>query len=534
MPTMTGGEAAVATLIDDGVTHLFGLPGIQNDWLYNALYDARERIRVIHTRHEQGAAYMALGDALATGTRSVCNVVPGPGVLNASAALATAWALNAPVLMLCGQVPSAEIDRGVGMLHEIPDQLAILRQFTKTALRAGSPHEVPAKLKCALAVQKSGCPGPVAVEIPMDVLATQSEVDPASGSWPVAQPEFDEAQLDIVARMIGRSKHPLIFVGNGALGASLLVRELAEVLEAPVVAYRTGRGVLDSRHYLSCTQPEAKPLWAQCDLALVLGTSARTPLCKWGQCETRKVVRIDVDETVHWRFGEQDFSITARLEDVLPVLLKRMDKHNRRRESRKSEMRDLHEDWRQRSAVLAPQIEFLAVIRDSLGEHGVFVDELTQIGFASRIVMPVYHPRTFISTGYMGTLGWGFPTALGVKVARPEVPVLSVSGDGGFLFASSELATAVQHGIGLVTVLFNNNQYGNVQQMQRDLYGGRVIASDLVNPDFSRLVSAFGANYALARTPAELGKVLDQGFRAHMPTVVEVPVGDMPSVDQFR
>ena len=197
-------------------------------------------------------------------------------------------------------------------------------------------------------------------------------------------------------------------------------------------------------------------------------------------------------------------------------------------------MQALHQDWRTRSSVLQPQIEFLEVIREALGEHGVFVDELTQVGFASRIAMPVYHPRSFISTGYMGTLGYGFPTAIGVKVARPEVPVLSVVGDGGFLFGLSELASAVQHRIPLVTALFNNNQYGNVQQMQRDLYDGRVIASDLVNPDFAKLVTAFGANYARAETPDALGEALVTGFASNTPTVIEVPVGDMPSVDRFR
>ena len=191
-------------------------------------------------------------------------------------------------------------------------------------------------------------------------------------------------------------------------------------------------------------------------------------------------------------------------------------------------------DWDQRASVLEPQISFLNVIRDVLGEEGIFVDELTQVGFASRIVMPVYRPRTFISTGYMGTLGYGFPTAIGVKVARPKAPVVSVTGDGGFMFAMPELATAVQHGIGLVTILFNNNQYGNVQQMQRDVYGGRVIATDLVNPDFVQLATSFGAQAYRAETPVELQRVLERAFGDDRPAVIEVPVGDMPSVDRFR
>ena len=149
-------------------------------------------------------------------------------------------------------------------------------------------------------------------------------------------------------------------------------------------------------------------------------------------------------------------------------------------------------------------------------------------------ILPVYHPRTFISTGYQGTLGYGFQTALGVKVARPTVPVISVAGDGGFLFGVQELATAVQHRINIVAIVFNNNRYGNVQSMQRALYGGRVIASDLHNPDFPRLAETFGAGGYRAETPAALAEAIDQALQAERPAVIEVPCGDMPDVDRFR
>jgi len=175
------------------------------------------------------------------------------------------------------------------------------------------------------------------------------------------------------------------------------------------------------------------------------------------------------------------------------------------------------------------------VIREELGEDGIFVDELTQVGFASRITYPVYNPRTFISTGYQGTLGYGFPTALGVKIARPDVPVISVCGDGGFMFGVQELATAVQHKIPLIVLLFNNNQYGNVQQMQKNNYGGRVIATDLHNPDFIRMTESYGAQALRATTPAEVRAAIQQGKRTtDVPTVIEVPFTEMPSVDQFR
>jgi acetolactate synthase-1/2/3 large subunit len=184
--------------------------------------------------------------------------------------------------------------------------------------------------------------------------------------------------------------------------------------------------------------------------------------------------------------------MTARAEDTVPLLVDRVVPYNRVRPSRRDEMRQRAEEWARTSAFLQPQIAYLAAIRDVLGEDGIFVDELTQVGFSARVVMPVYHPRTFISTGYQGTLGYGFQTALGVQTARPDVPVVSVTGDGGFMFGVQELATAVQHGLPLVTIVFNNGQYGNVQHMQRTLYGNRVIATDLRNPDFVKLAESSG------------------------------------------
>ena len=534
MTRMTGGEAVVQSLLAHGLDTVFGLPGVQNDWLYNALYDAGGRVRVIHTRHEQGAAYMALGASLVRGDIAVCSVVPGPGVLNAAAALATAYALNAQLLFLCGQIPLGQIGREQGVLHELPDQLGILRSLTKHAVRICAPAEVPPRIAEAVAILRSGRPRPVAVEVPMDVLAARAEIGAPASGWPVYQPALDAEAIGAAARLIVGARTPLLFVGNGAQGVSESVRTLAEMLEAPVIAYRTGRGVLDSRHPLSCVLPEARPLWADCDLVIALGTAVRGPLQTWGDDERRKLIRIDVDPLVHTRFGKPDVAITARLEDALPALIGELGAHDRPRPSRREAMAALHGDWERRCAVLAPQIGYLGVIREALGEDGIFVDELTQVGFASRIVMPVYKPRSFISTGYMGTLGYGFPTALGVKAVCGGRRVLSVTGDGGFMFAVAELATAVQHGINLVTVVFNNEQYGNVQQMQRDLYGGRVIASDLRNPNFERLVSAFGAHYQRARTPAELVPALEQAFGAGVPAVIEVPVGDMPSVDSFR
>lgn len=532
---MTGGEAAVLSLHNLGVKTVFGLPGVQNDWLYNAFYDHREKFRLIHTRHEQGAAYMGLGHALASGEPTVFNVVPGPGLLNATAAMSTAYALNAKLFCLSGQINSQSIGKDWGELHEINDQLTILRSLTKWAECANSPSEVPGLIQEAFRQMTSGRPRPVGLEIPMDVLAASAPVDPALQGLAACEPPLDEDAVEKAAKLLGTAKAPLIFVGSGAQGASALVRQLAETLQAPVVGYRTGMGVVDARSYLSLHQPAAKDLWMKADVVLSIGSNMRVPARKWIKQHKPDIVRIDVDPTSHRKFFTPTCEVTARAEQALPLLLDRLESHNIVRASREAELLEVKAAWARKSSVLEPQLSFLRVIREELGEDGIFVDELTQIGFASRIAYPVYNPRTYISTGYQGTLGYGFPTALGAKVARPDVPVISVTGDGGFMFAVQELATAVQHKIPLITLLFNNNRFGNVQQMQINNYGGRVIATDLHNPDFCKMAESFGAQGIKAETPEKVRAAIRQGIATtDTPTIVEIPVGDMPSVDQFR
>ena len=534
METHRAADAVVDTLLANGFDTIYGLPGVHNDPLYDAFWRQKNRLRTLHTRHEQGAAYMALGHALATGGEAVFNVVPGPGVLNTTAALSTAYALNARVFCLAGQIPTAAIGRALGVLHEIPDQLGVLRSLTKWAERAASVSEASTLVAEAFRQLRSGRPRPVALEVPMDVLQARGPLGTAAIDLPPVVPPLDEDAIEAAASLLGTATRPLIWVGSGAQEASAHVRALAEALEAPVVSYRTGRGVLDSRHYLSLVQPQAHPLWKTADAVLTIGSHARVPLQSWGVDDDLRLVRVDVDPRSHALIKPPAVAITARAEDALPRLLDRLSRHNRSRPSRRDEMAALSAQWARDSAFLQPQRAFLDVIRQALGEDGIFVDELTQVGFSARVVMPVYRPRTFLSTGYQGTLGYGFQTALGAKAARPNVPVISVTGDGGFMFGVQELATAVQHGLNVVTIVFNNQQYGNVQHMQRELYGGRVIATDLRNPDFVALAHAFGASGYRAETPRALGEAIDRGLASGLPTVIDVPVGELPDVDRFR
>ncbi|MEZ4679286.1 MAG: thiamine pyrophosphate-binding protein [Caldilineaceae bacterium] len=511
MTKQTGGEAIVNAWIHHGVETIFGLPGVQNDWLYNALYDAGDQLRVIHTRHEQGAGYMALGYTMSTGRPGVYAVVPGVGMLNASAALATGYSVNAQLFCFTGQIPSNMIGRGLGQLHEIPDQLGILERLTKWTGHVSAPADAPGTVAEAFRQLQQGRPRPVAVECPLDVLSASAEID----DYPQLTPEYpavDEDQIEAAAKLLGAAKNPLIFVGLGALGAAEAVKELATALQAPVVSTRSGHGLLSSRDPLAIRTPVAHELWPQTDVVLAIGSRMPRTLTGWGTDKNLKIIRIDIDPEEHSRAVPEDVGIVARSEEALPKLVAAVGKYNRVRASRVEELNERRAEMAEKIAYLEPQLAYLNAIREVLPDDGYFVRDVTQLGYVSEFAFPVYQPRTFISPGYQGTLGWGFATALGVKVAHPDKPVVAVCGDGGFMFTMQELATAVQHKINLVTLIFTDGAYGNVLRMQKENYGGRAIGTALHNPDFAKMAETFGALGLRATNPAEVRSAIEQAL----------------------
>ena len=529
MPKLTGGEAVVKSLIAHGVGVIFGLPGVQNDHLYNALYHHQNQLRVIHTRHEQGAAYMALGYAQASDKAGVYSVVPGPGLLNTTAALATAYSLNSKVLCLTGQIRSDQIGRGFGMLHEIPNQLGIIQTLTKWAARIPSPADAPSLVAEAFRQMASGRPRPVGLEVPPDVLARQVEVDLPPVAMEIRTPPPDSDQIEEAAKLLGQAKQPMIFVGSGAVHAAEEIKHLAEALQAPVVAGTSGLGILSSRDPLSLSYVAAHSLWPQVDVVLAVGTRMQRPRQNWGADDQLKVIHIDIDPEEQFRIGRPDVGLVADSKEALNALIPAVEKYNKSRPSRAEELAAVEAEIDGRLAYLEPQMTYLKVLREALPDDGIFVSELTQVGYVSRIGFPVYRPKTYISLGYQGTLGGGFAMALGAKVANPDKPVLSIAGDGGFMFTVQELATAVQHGINTVTIVFNDGAYGNVRRMQKQDYGGTMIATELRNPDFVKLAEAFGAQGLRAETPEQLREAIDNGFAANVPTLIDVPTGEMPS-----
>ncbi len=526
--TKTGGEALLQGLLSYGIDTIFGLPGVQNDHFYNAVYDAGDSIRHIHARHEQGAAYMALGYAQASGKTGVYVVVPGPGFLNTTAALSTAYALNAPVLCLTGQIHSDQLGRGYGMLHEIPDQLGILRSLTKWARRVESPAELPSLLAMALSEMHSDRPRPVGLEVPMDVLAAKSEFDDLTIPLNIRRPALDNCAIDEASRLLAKARNPIILLGGGAKHAGDEIRALAEALQAPVLASGSGRGILSDRHPLSHTFGPGIRLWEQADVAIAIGTRLTKPLIEWKNPDHLKLIRVDIAPQDMSLLTPAAVTIAADCKDALQALLPILAQHNPPRPSRTAEMLELNQEMEELYELFQPQLDFIRAIRDALPDDGIFVEEITQVGYTSRVLLPVYHPRTFIASGYQGSLGWGFPTALGAKVAFPDKAVISITGDGGFLFCASELATAVQYGINTVTVVFNDGAFGNVRRMQKELYDGRIISTDLVNPDFVALAESYGAAGLRVHSADSLRDALTESFEADVPVLIEVPVGEMP------
>lgn len=530
---MTTGEAVVNALLAHGIDTVYALPGVHNDHFFDALYKAGNRVRVVHTRHEQGCAYMALGASLATGKPQVYSVVPGPGLLNTGAALLTAYSMNAPVLALIGQIPQNTIRRDLGQLHEIRDQAGIIARLVDHSARIPRAADAPRMVAGAIQSMAMDRPGPAALECGMDVWG---RTEPVAAHAPLAvfEPPIDDDAIAAAAKLLGAAKNPMIVCGGGAQDASKEVTRLSAMLQAPVLGYRRGRGVLDSRDPLSITLPLAHEMWPEVDVVIGVGSRLLQQLTVWGTDKNLKVIRVEADPDEPERAGKPDVAVLGDSARVLRKLLAALPAHNTRRKSRKAEMEERQAKLAKRLSRLVPQMAILDVIRSELPEDGIFVDEVTQIGFAARLAMPVYSPRTFISPGYQDNLGWGFATALGVQDARRDVPVLSVSGDGGFLYTATELASAVRHKIPLVTVIFNNNAFGNVKLIQQEWYGGRTIASDLTNPDFVKFAESFGAAAERVESPAELRAALRRGFkRRGGPTLIDMPVQAMPSPWEF-
>lgn len=521
MEQISCADALVKSLIAHKVDTVFGLPGAQTYALIEALRSHKEKIRFISSRHEQGCAYMAFGYAKSTGREGIYTVVPGPGVLNTTAALCTAH--SAPVMCLTGQIPSDFIGEGHGMLHELPDQLSTLKTLTKWVARINHPGEVPATMAEGFRQLRSGRIQPIAIEVPADVFGTRGAVEMDFPDLPIPVLHPDPEKIKAAAKLIAAAKRPMIMVGSGAVEAGEEILELAKLIQAPVTSFRGGRGIVsdESPYGFSCAA--AYKLWSKTDLMIGIGSRLELPAFRWQKGKpVNTLVRIDIDPTQMNRL-KPDVALVADAKMATRALLDEITKSKSGVENREEEFKQVKAKSIEEIQQVQPQMSYLNVIRDVLPQDGFLVEEISQVGFTSWFGFPIYKPRTLVTSGYQGNLGHGFQTGLGVKIGNPDKAVVSLAGDGGIMFGIQELASAVQHKIGLVTIIFNNNAYGNVRRDQIELYDGNDYASELRNPDFVKLAESFGALAYRAKTPDELRKNLEQALSQDGPVVIEVP-----------
>ena len=527
MARMTGGEALVKSLFREGVRVVFGLPGVQ---LYGVLAALRDEpgIRFVWTRHEQATSYMADGYARASGSFGTALVVPGPGLLNASAGLSTAYSASSPVLMISGQIPKASVGKDIGLLHEVNDQLDAIAPVTKWRRRIFEIPEIPAAVRAAAYQLRTGRPRPVAIDLSPETMEDEHEVELLD---PIRVDPASAAAVDVsraAERLLGATR-PVIYVGGGVhpAGAHDALASVAEYLQAGIVQSAEGKGALDDDSDLSLgaaiwPQSPLKQYLEAADVVLVVGSRLATAGLKPDQL----AIQIEIDPDEVGRNHKKTFALVGDARATLEALLERLRAAGAPRPSRKAE----REDLRARIAAGSdqePQHSILQSLRAGTPHDAIHVSGMTQIGYYSRPFWTVHQPRTYLTSSYSGNLGYEYPVALGAKVARPDRAVIVTVGDGGFFYNSQELATAAQHKINVIAVVFNDNAYGNVARDLDESWGGSFGAA-LQNPDFMKLADAYGVAGLRAKEPTDVGRLVRDAVQMDRPVLIEVPVGRMP------
>ena len=533
MGIMSGGEALVASLVRQGVEVVFGIPGIHMSGIIAALRD-EPSIRLITTRHEQGAAHMADGYAGVSGKPGVVLLVPGAGLYNAASGLATAYARSSPVLAIVGQIPRALIGKGVGAVHEVLDQSDVVRPVTKWRRQVLRPRDIPDAVTEAFRQMRTGRPRPVLIEMPPETGVEREEVrlrDPAPVSHIVPSPDDLRRAVDLIVD----SRLPIIYAGGGIAQSNAeesLVR-LAEATNIPVVTSSGGKGTIPDSHplsYGSCFGLRAEmdemnqlfEVMASADL--VIGIGARFSLGNPAG-ESSPLININIDDSELTRIQSNTLPLhgdaRATIEALLPLLAEADAASRPSPDEAVMVTRRLisYYDIRQKE----PQYSILEAMWTTLPEDTIITWDVTQLGYYSRTHYRVNRSKTYIDSGYSFNLGYSFPAALGVKTARPSTPVVSVIGDGGFLFNATELATAVQYGINTVTIVFRDDSYGNVARDLDELFGS-TYGTDLPNPDLVLFAESFGAVGMRAKDPAELATLLPEALAQEAPVLIDVPM----------
>ncbi|MBX5450404.1 thiamine pyrophosphate-binding protein [Thermogemmatispora sp.] len=551
-PTLsfTGGQAVVASLRAHHVEVVFGIPGVHNLPIYDALYD-EPGIRHVLARHEQGAGYMADGYARISGRPGVALVITGPGVTNIATPLADAYADSLPLLVIATSLPGETGGRSWGRLHELKDQLGLARALVGWSHEVQRVAEIPEAIAEALRQMRTGRARGAFLQIPLDVLEAEE-------AMPLPRLEEEESlavapdseALQAALELLRTAQRPVILAGAGvsAAGANHELLRLAELLQAPVVLGGKSHDVLPNDHPLVITTRGAPsrtlgPLLSRSDLALVVGSKLgmqRTTLpalerSRSGQSETgrlplpEKLIHIDIDAGEIGRRYPVSVALVADARQALIALLAGLQEKAGAYEDRREEVALVRAALSKRAQQIYGEVmPWLEALRAVLPREGIVVADMTLAGYAAAQAFPVYEPRSFIHASELCSIGTGLPLALGAQLAAPGRPVVALCGDGGFLLNVGELATAAQERIPVVTIVFNDACYTAVKNDQSQRFPGRSIATTLEPPDFVTLARAFHVEGQRVATPEELAQVLCARLalpqEAARPLLIEVPL----------
>jgi acetolactate synthase-1/2/3 large subunit len=534
MAQMTGAQALTRSLVREGVEVVFALPGVQIMEAFNALYD-EPSIRLVLVRHEQSAAYMADGYSRTTGKPGVAMVVPGPGALNATAAVGTAFASSSPIMLISGQIESFNLGVNRGALHEIGEQLDVFKHLTKWCARTTESSEIPNLVHQAMEQLTTGRPRPVEIEIPWDILPDQTEIRLFEKEvHPKTRPE--PGAVREAADALAHAERPLIWAGGGAREADLSheLLELAQALNAPVITTPEGKGSFPEDNPLSLGTiynghgpgHHAVP---QADVILAIGSRMHmVPPVDWSPQPHQKLIQIDADPEEVGRNIPVTTGMAADGRLALQDLLAELGGKTRASQWTPGDIDTIRDATRAEIQAIAPlQVEIINTIRQELDDDAIMVAGTTEIGYWSHLAFPALSPRSYLTSSYFATLGYAFPTALGAKIGNPYRQVVATSGDGGFGYASSELATAVQEGINVVTIVFNNESFGASYADQENRYKARFIGTQIHNPDYAKLAESYGALGTKVSGPQELGPALRDALKADRPALIEVPIPNL-------
>ena len=515
MPEMTGAQSLIQSLIREGVEVVFGLPGVQIMEAYNAFYD-QPGIRLITVRHEQSAGYMADGYARTTGRVGVALVVPGPGALNAAAAVGTAYAASSPVLLVSGQIDSSILGQRKGALHEVNDQLDVFKPITKWNARTTRAEEIPYLVHLAMQHLADGRPRPVEIELPFDILPASADMELLEREGAVKQSP-DPAKIKEAVALLAKAERPLIWAGGGCREADISseLSDLAEALNAPVITTPEGKGAIPENHPLSLGvfyygHGPAYYALPQSDVILAIGSRMNlNPRTPWSIHPGQTIIQIDADPEELGRNIDPQVGIVADAKLGINELLAELGGSTDASQWEQGELEEIRRKTTEDLRALAPlQMEMVETIRTELDDDAIMVAGTTEVAYWGHLTFPVLKPRSYLTSSYFATLGYAFPTALGAKVGNPGRQVVATIGDGGFMYASSELSTAVQEGINLVTLVFNNGLLGASRADQMNRYQGRAIGTELHNPDFAQLAQVYGALGIQTDRPSGTGPAL--------------------------